>query len=120
MATTVIRGMAVIGGMAVTTDNSASRPSHAVTVAIASLAIFLIVMALLLIRLESGRDPAIAAGEHATTNTQKRTLVLERRLVETDRANGRSSGVSSTARQTPDSSATQTPDSAPAAVTRQS
>lgn len=66
------------------------------TVAMASLAIFVVAMAFLLIRLESGLDPAIAVGEHTSPGTQKRTLVLERRTVVTDRASDEPGGVAAT------------------------
>lgn len=102
--------------MARTTDKNVQQRSHAVTVAIASVATFLVLLAFLLIRLESGRDPAIAVGEHTAPGTQKRTLVLERRIVKTSRANDQLGVQPSTTAAAP----TPIPDNTPAPVTRQS
>lgn len=68
--------------MAKTTDTGTAKRSHALTVLYASGAMFVILMALLVYRLEAGLDPSIGtAGLHAPA-AQQRKLVVERRVVE--------------------------------------
>jgi hypothetical protein len=92
-----------------TTDSRRTTRNHAVTVATASLAMFVLVLAFLLIRLEAGRDPAIAVGEHAAPGTERRTLVLERRIVKTDSSDDLPSEASASSAESPSTAPAPTP-----------
>jgi hypothetical protein len=67
--------------MARTTDASRQKRHHALTVAYASIAIFVTVMAVLLFRLEAGFDPAIGTAR-ANGSVEQRRLVVKRKVIQ--------------------------------------
>jgi hypothetical protein len=71
----------VVVSMAKTTEPS--RQQHAVNVAAVSVAIFLVLMAFLIWRLEAGNDPALGASttQPAAQKVIKRKLVVHRKIV---------------------------------------
>lgn len=64
-----------------TTSSRPKQRSHALTVAYASGAMFAILMALLVIRLEAGLDPSIGTSAYKLPAVQQRKLVIHRRIV---------------------------------------
>lgn len=67
--------------MAKTTDTNAPRRSHALTVAYATGAIFVIAMALLVYRLEAGLDPSIGTAAIKSPAVKQQRLVVHKRIV---------------------------------------